>query len=200
MHTDCGDNSQVFQLKVTLKRTKPPIWRRIQVRGSIRLPHLHGCLQTVMGWHDEHLHQFAVRGPLGERIFYGEPEPNPLLGFDWTKNEKKVRLDHIVGAPKDHFVYEYDFGDGWEHEILVEKVLPPDPGGSYPICLAGKRACPPEDVGGVWGYYEFLDAIANPEHPDHEDRLEWIGGELDPEDFSVEDVNLRLKAVTRRGP
>lgn len=194
MTVDRGDNSQVFQLKVTLKGTKPPIWRRILVRGSIRLPHLHDCLQTVMGWEDDHLHQFVVRGPLGERIFYGEPEPDFGLGFDRSRNEKKVRLDQIVSAPKDRFVYEYDFGDGWEHDILVEKVLPLDPGGSYPVCLAGKRACPPEDVGGTWSYYEFLEAIANPQHPDHEDRLEWIGGEFDPEGFSVDEVNGRLRA------
>ncbi len=132
MPIDRGDNSQVFQLKVTLRGTKPPIWRRIQVRGSIRLPHLHDCLQTVMGWHDEHLHQFVVRGPLGERIFYAQPEPDSILGFglDRTRNDKKVRLDQIAGAPKDRFVYEYDFGDGWEHEILVEKVLPLDPAGT----------------------------------------------------------------------
>ncbi len=105
MPADRGDNSQVYQLKVTLKGTKPPIWRRIQVRGSIRLPHLHGCIQDVMGWHNEHLHQFAVRGPLGVRIFYGEPEPDFGIGFDRTKSEKKVRLDHIVSAPKDRFVY-----------------------------------------------------------------------------------------------
>jgi hypothetical protein len=115
------------------------------------------------------------------------------LGFDRTRNYRKVRLDQIVSAPKDRFVYEYDFGDGWDHEIVVEKVLPPDPEGSYPVCVAGKRACPPEDVGGLWGYYEFLEALANPAHPEHEERVEWYGDEFDPEAFSVETVNERLR-------
>jgi hypothetical protein len=188
-----ADDSQVFQLKVTLKGSKPPIWRRIRVRGSMTLPRLHDCLQTVMGWTDSHLHQFVLRGPGGQRIFYGQPDPDGNL--EWGLSERRVRLDRLVAAPKDRFVYEYDFGDGWEHDILVEQVLPPDPEGKHPVCLAGKRACPPEDVGGIWGFAEFLEAMANPEHPEHEERLEWYGDDFDPDEFSVEEVNRQLRAT-----
>ncbi len=181
------DESPVFQLKVTLKESKPPIWRRIQVRGSTTLPKLHAILQIVMGWTDSHLHEFRVGN-----IHYGVPDP------DWEmdiKNERRVKLGEIVAAVKDRFVYEYDFGDSWEHAIVVEKVLAPEPGVRYPLCLAGKRACPPEDVGGTWGYAEFLEAIGDPEHPEHEDMLTWIGGEFDPLAFDVEAVNQELKNV-----
>ena len=129
------DESPVFQLKITLQESKPPIWRRIQVRGSTTLSKLHQILQTVMGWTDSHLHQFIVDG-----VYYGIPDP------DWSdleiKSERRVKLGQIVTAGKDRFVYEYDFGDSWEHVIVVEKVLPAEPGVRYPTCLAGKRACP----------------------------------------------------------
>lgn len=187
------DDSPVFQLKVTLKGSKPPIWRRIQVRGSMTLPRLHRCLQEVMGWDDYHLHMFVAKGAYGERIDYGELDPE--YGDDGTRNEKRVRLDKLVAEPKDRFVYEYDFGDGWDHDIVVEKVLPADPSVQYPICLTGKRACPPEDVGGIWGFAEYLQALADPEHPEHEDRVEWGGGDYDPLEFDLEYVNARLRAL-----
>jgi len=93
------------------------------------------------------------------------------------------------------FLYEYDFGDGWEHELLVEKILPAEPGVGYPRCLKGKRACPPEDVGGVWGYADFLEIMRDPNHPEHEDMLEWVGGEFDPEVFDLEEVNAELEEM-----
>jgi hypothetical protein len=97
-----------------------------------------------------------------------------------------------VTGEKFKFVYEYDFGDSWEHVLLVEKVLPPEPGQRYPVCIKGRRACPPEDVGGIWGYAYFLEAIQNPDHPEREDYLEWIGGEFDPQAFDLEEVNAAL--------
>jgi hypothetical protein len=181
------DESPVFQLKVTLKASKPPIWRRIQVRGSTTLPKLHTILQAVMGWYDYHLHEFRV----GD-THYGVPDPE--WGLD-IKNERRVKLSDIVADVKDRFVYEYDFGDGWEHQIVVEKVLTPEPDVRYPLCLTGKRACPPEDVGGIWGYGDFLEAMRAPEHPEHETMLEWIGSAFDPLAFDVEAVNQRLKHV-----
>lgn len=179
------DDSQVFQLKVTLRGSKPPIWRRIQVRGSTRLEDLHDILQIVMDWENYHLHQFIVNG-----VYYGDPDPD--WGSDML-NERRVRLDQIVSAQKDKFIYEYDFGDSWEHLVEVEKVMPVEPGVRYPVCVTGKRACPPEDVGGIWGYYAFLEAIQDPKHPEREDMLEWIGGSFDPDEFDVESVNRRLR-------
>lgn len=181
------DESPVYQLKVTLRGIRPPIWRRLQVRGSATLPKLHDAIQIAMGWTDSHLHLFNVGG-----VSYGVPDPD---FDDDVRSERRIKLGQIVYGAKDRFSYEYDFGDSWEHEILVEKVLPPDPAVHYPICLTGKRACPPEDVGGVWGYADFLEAIAHPEHAEHEEMLEWVGGAFDPEAFDLEAVNQALRQL-----
>jgi len=175
----------VYQLKVTLKNSKPPIWRRIQVNSDINLYRLHQNLQVMMGWTDSHLHQFIVHGE-----YYGTPDPD----FEVT-NEKSIKLDRVVSEAGDKFFYEYDFGDSWEHSILVEKILQPETGVNYPICLDGKRACPPEDCGGIWGYGDLLEAIQDPAHPEHEEMLEWLGGRFDPEEFDVDMVNQRLKTI-----
>jgi hypothetical protein len=124
-------------------------------------------------------------------IYYGVPDPEwPELEM---QSERRVKLGQIVRAVKDRFVYEYDFGDSWEHVIVVEKVLPAEPDVRYPVCLAGKRACPPEDVGGVWGYGEFVEAVQQPRHPEHRTMLTWVGGAFDPEAFDLQAVNQALK-------
>ena len=169
----------VYQLKVTLKHSKPPIWRRLQVTADTTLYELHIVLQVAMGWTDSHLHQF---------IAHGQYYSDPLFELD-VIDESRARLSQLVTGIKDKFIYEYDFGDSWEHEILVEKVLTPEAKTHYPRCVKGKRACPPEDCGGVWGYEDFLEAIQDHDHPVHEDLLEWIGGEFDPEAFDVDEVN-----------
>lgn len=178
---------KIYQLKVTLRESKPPIWRRIQVTSNTNLHRLHQILQAAMGWTDSHLHQFIVSG-----VYYGEPDPEDVDYGMEIKNEKAVKLVRIVSGPKSRFVYQYDFGDNWEHDILVEKILPPPPGVRYPVCLEGKRACPPEDCGGIWGYAEFLKAIRNPRHSEHEEMLEWVGGEFDPEALDLEEINEAL--------
>lgn len=181
--------SDIYQMKVTLKHSKPPIWRRIQVAGDTRLDKLHLILQEAMGWENYHLHQFIVGG-----TYYGKPHPDYDAFFE-MKDEKKVRLNQIAPQEKFKFIYEYDFGDSWEHELLVEKILPPEPDVHYPRCIKGKRACPPEDVGGVWGYDSFLEAIQNPDDSEHEDMLEWIGGEFDPEAFDLDEINEALRRI-----
>ncbi|HBA40324.1 MAG TPA: hypothetical protein DCZ05_11435 [Deltaproteobacteria bacterium] len=178
---------QIYQLKITLKESRPPIWRRFQVRSDVTLAKLHRIIQEVMGWFDGHLHQLIVG-----RIYYGVPDPDDLSE---TRDERKVRLDQILSVPGRKIVYEYDFGDGWEREIVLEKILSPDPKTRYPRCLDGARACPPEDCGGIYGYADFLEAIRNPEHEEHEEMLEWIGGEFDPEEFDLEAVNQSLKSI-----
>jgi hypothetical protein len=175
---------KIYQLKITLKRIKPPIWRRILVESDTTLEKLHSIIQIAMGWMDGHLHQFIA----GEKT-YGEPhEDNTFEVID----ERRVRLSQVVKREKARFVYEYDFGDGWQHEILVEKISAPEPDQVYPICVKGKRSCPPEDVGGPWGYANFLEAIENEDHPEHEDYLDWIDGSFDPEEFDLEAVNASL--------
>jgi len=178
----------IYQIKVTLKGSKPPIWRRIQVRSDITLSRLHMILQEAMGWWNAHLHLFAVG-----QTEYGLPDPD--FGFEGMRDERMVKLNQIATGEGARFIYEYDFGDSWEHVLLVEKVLPPEEGVQYPICTKGRRACPPEDVGGIWGYEEFLEAIQDPDHPEHEEYLEWIGDEFDPEEFDLDAINERLRML-----
>lgn len=180
----------IYQLKITLKRSKPPIWRRVLVRADMPLNRLHTVIQRAMGWTDSHLHQFAVAG-----VFFGTPDPEMDIFGSRTLNEKRHSLAEVAPQVKKKFLYEYDFGDGWEHEILVEKILPPDSSFKHPICLAGALACPPEDCGGIWGYYNLLDALANPKHRDHHHLSGWIGGEWDAEHFDVDATNAYLKTL-----
>ena len=157
--------------------------------GDVTLARLHRILQAVMGWLDYHLHQFIIDG-----TYYGEPHPDYE---DWLemKDERRFRLHQVAPGEGFRFTYEYDFGDSWGHTLLVEKVFPPEPGVRYPVCVKGRRACPPEDVGGIWGYYGFLEAMQDPDHPDHEMYTEWIGGEFDPEAFDLDEVNAALRAL-----
>lgn len=150
--------SEIHQLKITLRYIQPPVWRRVEVPKDITLAKLHRILQVAMGWYDSHLHQFIVG-----KTYYGEPSLDELSELD-LKDERKVRLGQVLSKPKQRMVYEYDFGDGWEHDIVLEKVLPPDSNTRYPVCLEGAQACPPEDCGGVGGYENFLDAIRDPDH------------------------------------
>ncbi len=182
----------IYQLKITLKDIRPPIWRRVQVRSDATLAQLHWVIQISMGWTNSHLHSFNIQGNE-----YGVP----MLEFDFddmeVRDEQIVKLSKVIPEEKFKFSYLYDFGDSWEHEILVEKVLEADPSVHYPNCITGKRACPPEDCGGVWGYRNFLEVIQDPDHPEHEEMLEWVGGFFDPEDPDLEDVNPRLKMIPK---
>lgn len=184
-------SNQIYQIKVTLDDTHPPIWRRILVPGNTTLLKLHDILQIVMGWEDYHLHMFTIEGSI-----YGDPADDEY-GDLGTIDESRIKLNQVVYREGQRFSYEYDFGDSWDHTLLVEKILPPQEGVRYPICLKGKRACPPEDVGGVWGYENFLEAIRNPDHDEHEGYLTWVGGEFDPEAFDLEEVNTRLRSMGR---
>ena len=181
-------NTPVFQIKVTLEGSKPPIWRRLLVRSDITLGDLHRIVQAAFGWWDYHLHQFIVGG-----IYYGEPHPDYLDYMD-MHDEQDVTLDRIAAGEGFKFRYEYDFGDSWLHQVLVEKILPPEPGQVYPVCVKGRRACSPEDVGGIWGYHFFLEAIADPEHEAHDEYLAWAGDEFDPAAFDLEEANQALRA------
>ncbi|NTX41321.1 plasmid pRiA4b ORF-3 family protein [Myxococcus sp. CA033] len=180
--------SSIFQLKVTLAEVSPPVWRRLLVPSGIPLSKLHAALQVSMGWTNSHLHQFI----LGRRCF----GPPSLDGMDELKleDEKKVALDSLVGA-KQALLYEYDFGDGWTHEALVEKVLEADPRFRYPLCVGGARACPPEDCGGASGYEDLLDALKDPKHEEHDSLVEWVGGVFDAEGFDLNRVNAELRAL-----
>lgn len=187
---------EIYQLKVPLLDTRPPIWRRLLVPASLTLEQLHDVLQVAMGWDDSHLHDFRI----GQKRF-GKPDPNDrLMGLPAVANERTMHLFTVLGKVGAKAVYTYDLGDSWEHAIVVEKVLPLEPGVPYPICVGGKLQGPPEDCGGIPGYYNLLEAIRDPAHDEHEEMLDWIGGDFDPEAFSVDDVNQRLTLLQRRPP
>lgn len=164
----------IYQLKVTLTDVRPPVWRRVLIPGGFTLDRVHRVIQYAVGWRHCHLHQFDVGGAQ-----YGVPDPDDLLD---VRDELDARLD-AVAVKGTRLRYTYDFGDWWEHELLVEDVLPADPDLAYPICVAGERAGPPEDVGGADGYVELLEAIADPAHARYEAMIEWLGERFDPESF-----------------
>ncbi len=182
----------IYQIKVTLSHTKPPIWRRFHVRGDVNFYKLHRVLQVVMGWTDSHLHQFV----LGRKTFIGVPDQEFPSDYDII-NERKVKLQEVVPQPKKKLIYEYDFGDGWEHQLLFEKILPPDPDRRCPVCLAGAMACPIEDSGGPCGYYEKLEIVKNPDpnNIDHQDIVDWMPPDFDPSAFDLEAINAELRRL-----
>jgi hypothetical protein len=180
-------SSSIYQLKITLRDSRPPIWRRVLVPGSFSLYKLHHVIQTAMGWTDSHLHQFIVGGES-----FGIPSSED---YEPVKDERRITLEKIAPSLKSKFVYEYDFGDSWTHQLVVEKILKPVPGEKYPQCIKGKRACPPEDVGGMWGYKAFLEAILDPGHEEHESYVEWIGGGFEPDAFHLAEINEALLRV-----
>ncbi len=184
--------AMVYQLKVTLLDTKPPIWRRVPVDGASTLDDLHEVIQAAFGWFGYHLHDFEVG-----RTRYGVPDPE----WDWgppTRDERRTRLDAIAEKGSS-FGYTYDFGDSWRHKVAVEKVLAPNADLAVPACIDGRRAGPPEDCGGTWAYRELIDILADPAHPEHDERREWLGSDLDPESFDPSDFedNLRNGRLVR---
>ncbi len=180
---------QLYQLKITLKGIKPPIWRRVQVPDNVTLYKLHKIIQVVMGWDDCHLYEFKI----GDTC-YGIPDAD----FEWlhpVKSARSVRLNQVVPSEGFKFLYVYDFGDDWQQEIVVEKILPAVEGMKYPVCLGGRRASPPEDCGGVGGYCEILRILRDPEHEEYEETLQWLGGRFDPEVIDLEVINEGLKRL-----
>ena len=182
---------QVYQFKITLKGTKPPIWRRILVPETYTFWDLHVAIQDAMGWDDYHLHEFTLLSPkTGRKVKIGIPSDEDV-DYGWeVLAEWNQKIAHYFSSENSKADYVYDFGDGWEHSIKLEKILPRETGVAYPRCIGGKRACPPEDCGGIGGYAEFLEAIGDPANELHEDMLDWVGGCFDPDDFDPNDVEF----------
>ena len=176
-----------YQLRISLRHLKPEIWRRLLVPDTATLAQLHHLLQITMGWSNSHMHEFRIG-----KASYGMPDP------DWqdmnpTLNEKRYTLAAVLGEKLRKFDYLYDFGDGWEHDVRIEKRLA---GAELPLhtqCTAGVSACPPDDVGGVPGYCDFVAAVLDPKHPEHDELLQWYGGPFDPYRFDIDSVNAQLK-------
>jgi hypothetical protein len=180
----------IYQFKVTLLEIKPAIWRRIQV-PDCTLADLHEYIQVAFGWWNYHMHQFDIDG---ER--YGPPVPDDMdFGLDMI-DETDVPLSKLIpkSGRKSRWIYEYDFGDGWRHEVLFEGFVSVDPKTKYPQCVEGARACPPEDCGGPWGYADYLAALADPQHERHEELLEWRGP-FDPEAFDAKKATREMRKV-----
>lgn len=181
----------VLQIKITLRHSKPPIWRRFQVESNVTLGQLHRILQILMGWWDGHLHQFRA----GD-VYYADLHPEEDLEcFYDAIDENMVKVSAVLEKVKQKVVYEYDFGDGWEHELVLEKILEPDGGVQYPVCTGGKRRCPPEDCGGIGGYRHMLTVIKDPTHPEHLEMLEWAPEGFDAEEFEPDEVNAAFRAA-----
>jgi hypothetical protein len=180
---------RIYQFRVTLKKITPPIWRRFQTRDCT-LDKLHDQIQNALGWTNSHLHDFRINGRQ-----YADPY---LVERDFDEppfeDSRRTRLSDVLprSGQRFQFRYAYDFGDGWLHDVLFEGCLWATPGQRYPFCVEGERACPPEDVGGTSGYRQFLKAIANPRHPEHEENMIWVGGSFDPEHFDPERATKRM--------
>lgn len=177
----------VVQIKVKLRGvSKPPVWRRLQVRADTSLDRLHEAIVAAFGWAGYHMHVFSS-GPQE----FGMPDPE--LGFI---DERRVRLGELIGGPGDRLLYTYDFGDGWEHEIVVEELLDAEPEVHYPVLVNGKGACPPEDCGGPWGYAELKEILTDPTHDQHQEMLDWLGladgSAFDPAAFDADEIEEGL--------
>jgi hypothetical protein len=179
-----------YQIKITLARTDPPIWRRVEL-PDCTLEKLHDVIQIAMGWEDDHLHVFRA----GDEEYSDSRVTRD--SFSRARAESSMTLSRLVEQGCRTFSYEYDFGDSWEHKIKIEKTLPEGTRPEHPVCVAGERACPPEDCGGVWGYSDILEALQNPNDPDHAERLEWVG-DYDPQKFDLAAVNGRWKRLRGR--
>lgn len=179
----------IIQLKITLNDSNPPIWRRVLVEKSSTFLKLHHIIQDTMGWTNTHLHEFDINGKsISERSEMSE---------DDDIDASTVTLESLIKKPKEKFIYSYDFGDDWEHQILVEKFLPRDAKIKYPTCIDGELNCPPEDCGGVWGFENILEIIKNKKHPEYEDTLDWIGEDYDPAYFDKKEINAALSLLNK---
>ncbi len=175
----------IYQLKVQLQGIRPAIYRNILVDGDITFHELHHTIQIVMGWWNSHLYQFNA----GSRCI-ADPD---LVDFGEVEDAKELKLSQVFTQKGDVVEYEYDFGDGWIHKVRLDKILPPKMNEDYPKCVGGKRKCPPEDCGGIWGYQNLLEVMADKMNPEHEDMKAWLDGDFDPSAFDLEDINEELE-------
>ncbi len=211
----------IHELHIKLIGSRPPIFRRVAVPSDLTLGDLHVVIQIAMGWQNSHMHQFILRpkrprnalnsGMAGKtpekgaarplrykvapptELYFGSAD-YPDMGMEMG-DEEKTRLCQVCPAVKDKIEYEYDFGDSWSHEVVVKKIYSPKPEHSYPACLDGGRACPLEDCGGIWGYYNLIDILNDPKHPEHEQYIEWTGGPIAPDEFGLDGVNRQLRSA-----
>ncbi len=186
--------TSLYQLKIALKNCTPPVWRRIIVPADMLLPELHFAIQSVMGWEDYHLHHFLK----GKQRYVPPMEEDCDLMDKTSIFYTDVPLLALLSKPNDSLTYEYDFGDSWVHDVVLEKITPYDASLTTPVCTHGQNACPPEDSGGVEGYRQICEVLNDPQHPEHHYVREWMGLEepgdmFDPTLFDLDEANERLR-------
>ena len=179
----------MYQIHIELLAFTPEIWRKIMVPSDILLADLHKVIQTTMGWTNSHLHQFIKADKMYTKRFSGDQ----FWGESGEIDYKGMRISDLLKAEKDELIYEYDFGDGWNHKLILEKILPVNQDQELPICIYGAMNCPPEDCGGPGGYQNLLEIIKQPTHEEYEETMTWLGGKFDPNYFNLEKVNKKLK-------
>jgi hypothetical protein len=180
--------NQIYQIQIALKDFKPKIWRRLLIPADTLLSDLHKIIQTSMGWTNSHLHQF-----IKDRTYYTVKVKDDDTWDEMDNVDyKRMKISDLLKTEKQKIKYEYDFGDGWEHDVILEKILVRDEKIKYPICIAGKMSCPPEDCGGSWGYADMLEILKNPAHPEYKEFVDWLDEDFDPEYFDKEEVNESL--------
>jgi hypothetical protein len=181
-----------YVLEISLREIEPRIWRRVTVGADTTLHKLHWVIQMTMGWTNSHLHQFIIGNAC-----YSQPEHDPDFEMGWD-DEHSVRLRDLLWTPGAVFAYEYDFGDNWQHNVVIEAIYPRQKDETYPLCRSGARACPPEDCGGPPGYERVVASLRDPRDPEHESYLTWLGGPWDPNVFDIAAANERLRPLARR--
>lgn len=189
--SNANSKEGLHQLKITLAWTKPAIWRRVLVPSGTKLNVLHDVIQSAMGWYSCHLYQF-IAGTRGNLVYYGSSE---FVERGEMEDDSRVAIADLAPVPRSKFRYEYDFGDSWIHEIVTEKILPPDPSLTHPVCLGGANACPPEDCGGVSGFYGMLEALQDPNHAEHDEYTDWVSPGWSPEDCDLDRINASLRRI-----
>jgi hypothetical protein len=186
-------STKIARIKIELEHIAPLIWRRVDVSLTTNLRALHEIIQAVMPWENYHLYQFAI----GERV-YGEPDPEDAVWGRKIYQAKGMRLGTLVERGVSELLYTYDFGDDWQHRVIVEEVLDAQPGTDYPTFIDGERTAPPEDVGGPPGFMDFVEAMAKPRHPQRKDLVRWYGGPFSPVDFGADRIAESIRSIAQK--
>jgi hypothetical protein len=186
------DPEEIVRLRISLDGIEPEIWRRAEVPSALTLKAVHDVIQAVMAWEDYHLFEFRI-----DEKRYGIPDPDWDIGLE-TANAKNIKLKAVVDRGIDTFFYTYDFGDSWDHIIEIEDVFDAEPNLSYPRFIDGERRAPPEDVGGIPGFFDFLDVMEKGKGPRYREVVEWYGKPFDPNEFDLLPIRLRLGTIIKR--
>lgn len=184
------NNKSIYMIKILLLETQPSVWRQFLVSSNITLHSLHLVVQDIMGWTKSHSYKFQI-----DKNTYANSDPGSGFNKKEFIDSRKTVFEHVINQKGETFRYEYDFGDSWNHMLLIEDIFKPKPGKKYPVCVSGERACPPEDCGGIHGYADLLNIIKEPSNEQYLDTITWLGGHFDPDLFDTQLVNRKLRSL-----